>query len=101
MLFKIPLKSFGAFTTTIFITSTPFYFFTIKQTPALIKTNPSKVIKRYLGIAYARNNPTPMAIRNSPAPLKLLWQQHLLFFNIQTTNPFVFSIFCGIILVTN
>lgn len=99
-LLRIPRKNFGAFTTTIFITFTPFYFFTRKQVPAPIRHRPSMVIKRYLGIAYAKNNPTPMAIKNSPVPLNLLGQQHLLFLNILTTIPFVFSIFCTTKLVT-
>lgn len=87
---KIPLSSLGALTTTIFKEALPpLYLFTIIQTPAPIKHNPSRVIRIYLGIIYARNNPAPTAIKKNPTPLLDLLQQHLFLLITPITHPLI------------
>ena len=86
MLFKIPLKNLGAFTTTTF-TKNPSYFFKVIQTPAPTRHKPSKVIRTYLGMEYARKNPAPIAIKKYPAAQFECLQQHRFrFLNIQITR---------------
>ena len=99
ILLSIPRNNLGALTTTIFKPVTPFLqFLKIKQIPAPIIPRPSKVISKYLGRTYARNNPVPNAIKKYPGALDLILQ-HFRFLNIFLHPPFVFSIFIPHILV--
>ena len=97
ILFKIPRKNFGAFTTTIFIFVPPLYFFTIMQTPAPIRQIPSKVIRMYLGMVYARNNPVPIAIKKYPAlQFECLRQHFRLLITPSTSSLLSLYSFCRI-----
>jgi hypothetical protein len=86
ILFSIPLKNLGALTTTTFTKNPSSYFFKVIQTPAPIRHSPSKVIRTYLGMEYARKSPAPIAIKKYPAAQFGRLQQHFRFLNIQITR---------------
>lgn len=79
-----------------FHNNTSIHFLIMQQTPDATRTSPSKVIRRYLGITYAKNKPDPRAIKKYPGTLVRLRQQHFRFPNILTTL-LLFSVYSTII----